>query len=137
MWHQADHPAIWVVPAQGFVAILGNSVFMHFEHTASEVHHLFSDITSSGGAMMSCVTSQHCTCIGHMTFCYKRSADTSFKALLAHLALSSRLLVHPLGSPLSPAYGWCLMCVGRDVSSASLGLEPTSFKHNYCVSLSQ
>ena len=68
--------------------------------------------------MMSCVTSWHCMCTGHMTFHYKSSADASFKALLA---LSSRPSVRLSGSPLSPAYGWCLTRVGHDVSSTSLG----------------
>ena len=109
MWHQADHPVIREVPALGFVAVLGNSVVTHFQHATSEVHHLFLDVTLSGGA----VTSWHHTCTSPMTFCYKRSANTSFEALW--------LLVHPSGSPLSSAYGWCLMCVGCDVSSASPG----------------
>ena len=93
----------------------------HFRHAASEAHQLFSDVTSSGGAVTSCVTSRHHTCTGHMNFYYKRLANTSFKALLAHLVLGSRPLVHPSGSPLSPAYGWCLTHVGHDTSSASPG----------------
>ena len=36
---------------------------------------LFSDITSLDDAVMSCVMSQHCSCIGHMTFYYKRSIN--------------------------------------------------------------
>ena len=35
------------------------------------------------GTVTSCVTSWHCTCIGHVTFYYKRSAGTSFWALFA------------------------------------------------------
>ena len=81
MWHLADHLAIWVVLALGFVAFLGNFMLMHFRRTVSDVHHLFLDVTSSGSAMTSCVTSTHHTCTGHMTFYYKRLADTSFKAL--------------------------------------------------------
>ena len=115
VWHQVDHLAIWVVPALGFVAVLGNSMFMHFGRAASEARHLFSDITLLGGAMTSYVTSRLCTCTGHMIGCYKRSA------LLAHWALGSRPLVHPSVSPLSPMYGLCLMCVGHDASSTSLG----------------
>ena len=74
------------------------------------------------GAVTSYVTSQLCTCTGHMIGCYKRSA------LLARGTLSSRPLVQPSGSPLSPVYGWCLMRVGRDASSASPGwsLLPSS-----------
>ena len=78
------------------------------------------------------VTSRHCMCTGHMTFYYKRSAGTLFKALFGSLALwlfgSSRfvrLLVHPSGSPV---YGWCLTRVGHNVSSTSPGwsLLPSS-----------
>ena len=83
VWHQADHPAIQVIPVLGFAAILGNSVFTCFGHAASKALLLFLDVTSSEGAMTSCVTSWHCTCTGHMTFSYKRSADASFRALLA------------------------------------------------------
>ena len=84
MWRQADHPAIWVVPALGFAAILGNSVFTRFGCATSKAHLLFLDVTLSGGTVMSCVMSRHCMCTGHVTFCYIRSADTSFGALLAH-----------------------------------------------------
>ena len=105
MWCHVDYPAIWAVPVQGSEAFLGNSVLMYFGQTASKVCHLFSDVTSSGGAMTSCVMSWHHMCTGHMTFYYKRSADASFEALLAHLTLGSRSLVCPSGSPLSPAYG--------------------------------
>ena len=122
MWHQVDHPAIQVVPAQGFVAILGNSVFTYFRCTTSEVCHLFLDVTSPRGAMTSYVTARLRMCTGHMISCYKRSA------LLALEALSSRPLVHPSGLPLSPVYGWCLTCIGCDTSSASPGwsLLPSS-----------
>ena len=75
---------------------------------------LFSDVMSSGGAVTSFVMSQHCMCTGHVTFCYKRSADASFEALGLWFICSS-------GSPLPPMCGWCLMRVGRDASSASLG----------------
>ena len=99
-----------------------------FGHAAFKVCHLFLDVTSSGGAVTSCVMSWHRTCTGHVTFYYKRSANASFEALLAHLALGSRQLVHPSGSSLSPMYGWCLTCVGFDMSSASPGwsLLPSS-----------
>ena len=85
----------------------------------SEVHHLFLDVTSSGGAVMSCVMSQCHMCTSHVTFCYKRLADTSFGALLAFWPFW--LLVRPSDLPLSPTYSWCLMCVGRDASSTSPG----------------
>ena len=81
------------------------------------LHHL-------GGAVMSCVMSRPHTCTGHVTFCYKRLANASFKALLA-LGL---WFVHSSGLPLPPAYGWCLMHVRCDTSSVSLGwsLLPSS-----------
>ena len=49
MWHQADHPAIRVVPALGFAAFLGNFSLTRFGHTVSEAHHLFLDVMSLGG----------------------------------------------------------------------------------------
>ena len=129
MWRCADHPAIRVVPARGFAAVFSQFRVDALRDTPHPKHILLcSDVTLSGGAVMSCVTSRHHTCSGHVTFCYKRSADASFEALLAHWALSSRSLVHPLGSPLSPAYGWCLTRVGHNMSSVSLGwsLLPSS-----------
>ena len=113
VWHQADHPAIQVVPALGFVAVLGNSMFTRFGRGASKTHHLFLDVISPGGTVMSYVMSRLCMCTGHVIGCYKRLP------LLAHGALGSRPLVRPSGSPLSPTYGWCLTHLGRDVSSTS------------------
>ena len=109
MWRLVDHPAIRVVPAHGFAVFLDNFMLTHFGCTTSKAHHLFSDITSSTAL-----------CTGQMTFYYKRSAGTPFRAFW--------LLASPSGSPLSPAYGWCLMHVGRDASSTSLGwsLLPSS-----------
>ena len=112
VWHHTDHPVIWVVPVRGFTAVLGNSVLMCFGCAASEACHLFLDVTLSGGAVTSCVTSRPRMCTGHMTFCYKRRADASFEALLA-LGL---WFVHSSGSPLPPTYGWCLTRVGHDTS---------------------
>ena len=85
---------IWQVPAWGFVAVLGNSMVTHFGHAASKVRHLFSDVTSSGSTMTSCVTSRHRMCMNHMTFCYKRSANTSFEALLALASLFGSWFIH-------------------------------------------
>ena len=56
---------------------------------------LFSDVMSLKGAVTSYVTSQHCMCIGHMTFCYKRPTNTSVGG-------SGLLFVHSSGSTLSP-----------------------------------
>ena len=47
---------------------------------------LFLDVMSLMSAVMSYVTSWHCTCIGHVTFYYKRSDDASVGG--------SRLLVY-------------------------------------------
>ena len=74
MWCQADHPVIRVVPACGFVAVLGNSMLTCLGRAASKVYHLFLDITLPGGAMTSCVMSRLCMCISHMIICYKRLA---------------------------------------------------------------
>ena len=119
VWHQADHPAIREVPALGFAAVLGNSVPMRRVRSVS----LTFGCYIVWGAMTSCVMSWCCTCTGHMTFCYKSLVDVSFEAFWLFW-----LLVHPSGSPLSPMYGWCLMCVGHDMSSMSPGwsLLPSS-----------
>ena len=55
---------------------------------------LFANIMSLKGTVMS-QTSQHHTCIGHMTFHYKRATDTSVGA-------SCLLFVHSSGLTLSP-----------------------------------
>ena len=41
VWHQADHPAVRVVPALGFAAFLGHFMLMRFRHAVSKAHHLF------------------------------------------------------------------------------------------------
>ena len=60
--------------------------------------------------------SQHCMCIGHMTFYYKRSADASVGVLACCSSIHQVRLYHQ-----RPTYGWCLMRVGRDTSSMSPG----------------
>ena len=115
MWHQADIPVSWDVPAYCLVAfLLVNFMVACVGHATSDVHHLSLDATLSLYAMTSCMMSQHCVCMGHMTFGYKSLRRGSFRALLLWV------LGLP-GSPLAPAYGWCLMRVGRDVSSTSPG----------------
>ena len=94
MWCQVDHPVIWVVPALGFVTLLGNFTLMHFGCTTSKVRHLFSYVMSSGGAVMSCVMSRCCMCMGHMTFCYKRSTDALFEALLVLFSSFGSWFIH-------------------------------------------
>ena len=56
---------------------------------------LFADVTSLKGAVTSIVTSQCCTCVGHVTFHYKRSTDASMGG-------SCLLFVCSSGSTLSP-----------------------------------
>ena len=101
------------------------SLFRQFRVNALRMHRVQSMSLVFGcyviyGAMTSCVMSWHHTFTGHVTFCYKRSASAPFWAFW--------LLASPSGSPLSPAYGWCLMYVGHDASSTSPGwsLLPSS-----------
>ena len=92
---------------------------------------LFANVTSLKGAVTSHVMSQCCTCIGHMTFYYKRSADTSVGG--------SCLFVRSSGLTLSPeTHMWLVpnVCRSRCVYCTS-GLEPTSFNSNYCISFGQ
>ena len=70
---------------------------------------LFADVTSY-------VTSQHRTCFGHMTFHYKRSANASVGVLACCSSIHQVRLYHQ-----RPACGWCLMRVGHDTFSMSLG----------------
>ena len=56
---------------------------------------LFADVMSLKGAVTSYVMSQHCTCICHVTFYYKRSADASVGG-------SCLLFIHSSGLTLSP-----------------------------------
>ena len=56
---------------------------------------LFANVMSLKGAVTSYVMSQHHTCVGHVTFYYKRAADTLVGG-------SCLLFVHLSGSTLSP-----------------------------------
>ena len=128
VWQLADHLAIRVVPALGFAAFFRqfcvNALWTCCVRSVLLVFGCY--VIWGGGAMMSCVMSRHCMCTSHVTFCYKRSVDTSFGTLLAFWPFW--LLVRPSGLPLSPMYSWCLTHVGRDASSASPGwsLLPSS-----------
>ena len=68
-------------------------------HTSDAPHPkrviLFSDVTSLKGAVTSYVMPQHCTCIGHVTFYYKRPASASVGG-------SGLLFIHSSGLTLSP-----------------------------------
>ena len=61
---------------------------------------------------MSYLMSQHCTCIGHMTFYYKWSANASVQG-------SCLLFVHLSGLTLSPETHRWLVPIGRDTSRVS------------------
>ena len=84
---------------------------MHLKHVI-----LFSNITSLKDAVTSCVTSQHCMCIGHVTFHYIRSTDALVGVLACCSSVCQVQLCHQ-----RPTCGWCLTCVGYDASSASPG----------------
>ena len=62
---------------------------------------------------MSYVTSQYCTCIGHVTIYYKRAANTLVGGVLAYCSSVHQFqLCHQ-----RPSCGWCLTCVGCNMSS--------------------
>ena len=66
--------------------------------------------------MTSYVTSQHCTYIGHVTFHYKRVTNIMVGILACCSSIHQVQLYHQ-----RPMCGWCLMRVGRNTSSASVG----------------
>ena len=76
---------------------------------------LFANVMSLKGTVTSYVMSQHCMCVGHMTFYYKRSVNTSV-GVLACSSIHQVRLYHQ-----RPMGGWCLMHVGHNVSSTSPG----------------
>ena len=99
VWHCTEHPALWVYRCHithvflwPFWAILGGCTLdvACLKHII-----LFVDITSLNDAVMSYATSQHRTCIGHVTIYYKRATNTSVGG-------SCQLFVHSSGSTLSP-----------------------------------
>ena len=63
---------------------------VHLKHVI-----LFADVMLLNGTVMSYVISQHCMCIGHMSFYYKRATDTSMGG-------SCLLFICSSGSTLSP-----------------------------------
>ena len=92
-------------------AVLGNFGLAHFRHVI-----LFANVTSLNSTMMSYEMSQYRMCIGHVTFYYKRASKASVGVLACCSSIHQVQLYHQ-----RPACGWCLPCVGRDVSSMSLG----------------
>ena len=77
---------------------------------------LSANVMSLNSAVMSHVMSQCHTCIGHMTFYYKRATDTLVGVLACCSSVHQVRLYHQ-----RPACDWCLMHVGHDVSSTSPG----------------
>ena len=69
------------------------------------------------GAVMPYVISQCRMCIGHMTFYYKRSTNAPVGGSCLLFICSSGLTL----SPETHVCGWCLICVGHNMSSASPG----------------
>ena len=68
---------------------------------------LFANVTSLNDTVTSYVVSQHYTCISHMTFYYKRAANTSVGG-------SCLLFIHLSGSTLSPeTCMWLVSNTGR------------------------
>ena len=85
-----------------FMAVLGNFRWACFRRGASKV--------------MSYVISWHCTYIGHVTFYYKRLPMPQWGVLACCSSIHQVQLYHQ-----RPSCGWCLMCVGCNASSMSLG----------------
>ena len=118
VWHCADHPAFLVFDgcrSQTPRPFLGNFQWTHFRHAASEAHHLIFGHYVFEEAVTSYVMSQHCTCIGDVTFDYKRPVNALVGVLACCSSIHQVQLYHQ-----RPACGWCLTRVGCDVSSMSL-----------------
>ena len=116
------HPGVPGCSCLSFSGILiGYFELARVERAASEAHHLSLRHYVICDAVTSCMMSWHHVCMGHMTFGYKSSQRAWFKALSALKALTFRKVLCSPGSPLAPAYGWCIMRVSHDASSASLG----------------
>ena len=99
MWHCTEHPTLWVhhchvtrVFLRLFWAILGRCALdaVHPKHII-----LFVNITLLNNAVMSYVTSQHHTCIGHMTIYYKRAVNASVGGSCLLFICSSGLTLSP------------------------------------------
>ena len=119
VWLCAEHPALWVYSGCGALVLqpfLGNFGWVRFGCAMFKARHLISDVTSLKGTVMSYVTSQCHTCVCHMTFYYKRSADALVGVLACCSSVHQVQLYHQ-----RPTCGWCLTRVGCDASSTSLG----------------
>ena len=94
----------WNTQCPGCTMAMVLLFYSHFKaifggHTSDTPHlkHiiLFSNVTSLKGAVTSYMMSQHCMCIGHMIFYYKRPTNASVGG-------SGLLFIHSSGSTLSP-----------------------------------
>ena len=87
MWRRAEHPGALSVPYRIYHVNYGH--FRQFLRRCALdmpcLKHviLFVDITSFDDAVMSSMTSQHCTCIGHVTIYYKRTTNTSVRGIFS------------------------------------------------------
>ena len=134
MWHCVEHPVLWVqhchithVFLWSFWAILGG----HISDTVCPKHIiLFADITSLNDAVTSYVMSQCHTCNGHVTFYYKKVANSSVGGSCLLFVCSSGLTLS-LETRMWLVSNMCrlqhIWCFSRQ--------EPTSFNSNHCVSL--
>ena len=77
------------------MAIFRQFWWAHLGRSMSKVHHLICRCYIFNACCDIYVTSQRCTCIGHMTFYYKRPANTLVGG-------SCLLFVHSSGLTLSP-----------------------------------
>ena len=116
------HPGIPGCSCLSFSGILvGYFGLARVGHSASDACHLSVRCCIISDAVTSCMTSQCRMCMGHMTFGCKSSQRAWFEALSALKALTFCKVLCSPGSPLAPAYGWCITHAGRDASSAFPG----------------
>ena len=117
MWHCTEHLVPWVYHCHITPVFYGHFRQFWVGTLQTWCVILFADVTSLNGAVTSYVMSQHCTCIGHVTFYYKRANKALVGGFLP--------VVHPFlrfhSYHQRPTCGWCLTCVGRDASSMSPG----------------
>ena len=99
VWNGMEHPALWVycchvtlVFLQPFWAILGGRAL---DMVCPKHIILFANVTLLNDAVTSYVMSQCHTCVGHVTFHYKRATNASVGG-------SRLLFIHSSGSTLSP-----------------------------------
>ena len=119
VWWCTDHPAFWMFCGCGSWTpgpFLGSFWWTRFGGAAFEARHLIFRCYIFEEAVTSYVMSQCCTCIGHVTFHYKMSANSSVRILACCSSVRQARLYHQ-----RPVCGWCLMRVGHNISGMSLG----------------